>query len=166
MISDLSKSLPLLLPAVEDGIFSDSWRIRQSSVELLGDLLFKVAGTSGKALLEGGSDDEGASTEAQGRAIIEVLRKEKRNEVLAALYMVRTNVSLTSPVAGRSLGELVRKLGERVLPLIIPILSRGLKDPNASRRQVRLLTFKFYFVDLIFLFALGLMRISEDMADK
>ncbi|CAL5416027.1 unnamed protein product [Camellia sinensis] len=155
-------SLPLLLPAVEDGIFSDSWHIRQSSVELLGDLLFKVAGTSGKALLEGGSDDEGASTEAQGRAIIEVLRREKRNDVLAALYMLRTDVSLTvhqtivanapktlkeimpvlmntlitslasssserRQVAGRSLGELVRKLGERVLPLIIPILSRGLK---------------------------------------
>ncbi|CAL5393988.1 unnamed protein product [Camellia sinensis] len=171
-------SLPLLLPAVEDGIFSDSWRIQQSSVELLGDLLFKVAGTFGKALLEGGSDDEGASTEAQGRAIIEVLGREKRNEVLAALYMVRTDMSLTvrqtaalhvwktivantpktlkeimpvlmntlitslasssserKHVAGRSLGELVRKLGERVLPLIIPILSRGLKDPNASRRQ-------------------------------
>ncbi|KAL9233413.1 hypothetical protein vseg_008420 [Gypsophila vaccaria] len=170
-------SLPLLLPAVEDGIFNDSWRIRQSSVELLGDLLFKVAGTSGKALLEGGSDDEGASTEAQGRAIVEVLGREKRNEVLAALYMVRTDVSvsvrqaalhvwktivantpktlkeimpvlmdtlissLASPsnerrqVAGRSLGELVRKLGERVLPLIIPILSRGLKDPDSSRRQ-------------------------------
>ncbi|KAM7532155.1 hypothetical protein LguiB_035565 [Lonicera macranthoides] len=170
-------SLPLLLPAVEDGIFNDNWRIRQSSVELLGDLLFKVAGTSGKALLEGGSDDEGASTEAQGRAIIEVLGREKRNEVLAALYMVRTDVSLTvrqaalhvwktivvntpktlkeimpvlmntlisslasssserRQVAGRSLGELVRKLGERVLPLIIPILSRGLKDPDANRRQ-------------------------------
>lgn len=39
-------------------------------------------------------------------------------------------------VAGRSLGELVRKLGERVLPSIIPILSQGLKDPDASRRQV------------------------------
>lgn len=36
------RSLPLLLPAVEDGIFSENWRIRQSSVELLGDLLFKV----------------------------------------------------------------------------------------------------------------------------
>ncbi|KAI9185460.1 hypothetical protein LWI28_007508 [Acer negundo] len=170
-------SLPLLLPAVEDGIFNDNWRIRQSSVELLGDLLFKVAGTSGKALLEGGSDDEGASTEAQGRAIVEVLGRDKRNEVLAALYMVRTDVSLSvrqaalhvwktivantpktlkeimpvlmntlitslaSPsserrqVAGRALGELVRKLGERVLPLIIPILSRGLKDTNDSRRQ-------------------------------
>ncbi|OEL22068.1 eIF-2-alpha kinase activator GCN1 [Dichanthelium oligosanthes] len=172
-----ASSLPLLLPAIEDGIFSDNWRIRQSSVELLGDLLFKVAGTSGKAILEGGSDDEGASTEAQGRAIIEVLGREKRNEVLAAIYMVRSDVSLTvrqaalhvwktivantprtlkeimpvlmdtlisslasssserRQVAGRSLGELVRKLGERVLPSIIPILSQGLKDPNASRRQ-------------------------------
>ncbi|KAJ8432030.1 hypothetical protein Cgig2_026733 [Carnegiea gigantea] len=170
-------SLPLLLPAIEDGIFNDSWRIRQSSVELLGDLLFKVAGTSGKALLEGGSDDEGASTEAHGRAIIEVLGREKRNEVLAALYMVRTDVSVTvrqaalhvwktvvantpktlkeimpvlmdtlisslaSPsnerrqVAGRALGELVKKLGERVLPLIIPILSQGLKDTDSGRRQ-------------------------------
>lgn len=40
-------------------------------------------------------------------------------------------------VAGRALGELVRKLGERILPLIIPILSDGLKDPDTSRRQVR-----------------------------
>ncbi|KAJ6865007.1 translational activator GCN1 [Populus alba x Populus x berolinensis] len=181
-------SLPLLLPAVEDGIFNDNQRIRQSSVELLGDLLFKVAGTSGKALLEGGSDDEGSSTEAYGR-------RDKRNEILAALYMVRTDVSLSmrqaalhvwkaimantaalymvrtdvslsmrqaalhvwkaimantpktfkeimpvlmntlisslasasserqQVVAARALSELVRKLGERVLPLTIPILS-------------------------------------------
>eukprot|EP00252_Welwitschia_mirabilis_P007794 TRINITY_DN19495_c0_g1_i1.p1 TRINITY_DN19495_c0_g1~~TRINITY_DN19495_c0_g1_i1.p1 ORF type:complete len:999 (+),score=244.81 TRINITY_DN19495_c0_g1_i1:58-2997(+) len=170
-------SLPLLLPAVEDGIFNDNWRIRQSSVELLGDLLFKVAGTSGKALLEGGSDDEGASTEAHGRAIIEVLGREKRNEVLAAVYMVRSDVSLTvrqaalhvwktvvantpktlkeimpvlmntlitslasssserRQVAGRALGELVKKLGERVLPSVIPILAKGLRDPDGSRRQ-------------------------------
>lgn len=42
-------------------------------------------------------------------------------------------------VAGRALGELVRKLGERVLPLVIPILSQGLKDSDTSRRQVRIL---------------------------
>ena len=35
-------SLPLLLPAVENGLLTDNWRIRQSSVKLLGKLLFKV----------------------------------------------------------------------------------------------------------------------------
>ncbi|CAI5476129.1 unnamed protein product [Closterium sp. Yama58-4] len=170
-------SLPLLLPAVEEGLFSDSWRIRQSSMELLGDLLFKVAGTSGKVVLEGGSDDEGASTEAQGRAILDVLGLERRNEVLAAVYIVRSDVSLSvrqsavhvwktivantprtlkeimptlmrllidslgSPsferrqMASRAIGELVRKLGERVLPSVVPILSAGLKDPNPATRQ-------------------------------
>ena len=54
-----------------------------------------MAGTSGKAILEGGSDDEGSSTEAHGRAIIEKLGRDKRNEVLAAIYMVRSDVSLT-----------------------------------------------------------------------
>lgn len=54
-----------------------------------------MAGTSGKALLEGGSDDEGSSTEAHGRAIIEVLGRDKRNVVLAAIYMVRSDVTLS-----------------------------------------------------------------------
>jgi hypothetical protein len=34
--------LPLLLPAVEAGLDGDNWRIRQSSLELCGELLFKV----------------------------------------------------------------------------------------------------------------------------
>ena len=38
-------ALPLLLPAVELGVVHNNWRIRQSSVELLGDLLFKVGCT-------------------------------------------------------------------------------------------------------------------------
>jgi hypothetical protein len=71
----------MLLPVVEEGIFSENWRIRQSSVELLGDLLFKVAGTSGKVVVDGGSDDEGISTEAHGAAIIEALGMDRRNEV-------------------------------------------------------------------------------------
>ncbi len=36
-------ALELLLPAVERGCAHENWRIRQSSVELLGDLLFKVS---------------------------------------------------------------------------------------------------------------------------
>ena len=37
-----TSNLSLLLPVVEAGIFAENWRIRHSSVELLGDLLFKV----------------------------------------------------------------------------------------------------------------------------
>eukprot|EP00899_Mesostigma_viride_P018162 jgi/Mesvir1/26347/Mv22521-RA.1 len=170
-------SLTLLLPAVEAGVASDKWRIRHSSVELLGELLFNIAGTSGKIQHEGGSDDEGASTEVHGRAILETLGLAKRNELLATLYMCRSDTSLNvrqsalqvwkSIVAntprtlkeilpvlmrtviaslaaeseerrqsgGRCLGELVRKLGDRFLPLIIPTLREGLQDANDFTRQ-------------------------------
>ncbi|CAL5321342.1 unnamed protein product [Camellia sinensis] len=134
------RSLPLLTTAVEDGIFSDSWRIRQSSVELLGDLLFKVAGTSGKALLEGGSDDEGASTEAQGRAIIEVLEREKRNEVLAALYTVRTDVSLTVRQAALHVWKTIvantPKTLKEIMPVLMNTLITSLASSSSKMRQV------------------------------
>ncbi|KAL8113480.1 hypothetical protein AgCh_020700 [Apium graveolens] len=51
-------------------------------------LLLVQVGTSGKSLLEDGIDDEGFSTEAHGCAIIEVLGKDKRNEVQATLHKV------------------------------------------------------------------------------
>ena len=38
-------------------------------------------------------------------------------------------------VAARTLGDLVRKLGERVLPEIIPILERGLDSDKSDERQ-------------------------------
>ena len=49
-------ALPLLLPAVEAGIINDNWRIRQSSVDLLGDLLFKVVASLAifQGLFQGG----------------------------------------------------------------------------------------------------------------
>ncbi|KAG7588786.1 HEAT type 2 [Arabidopsis suecica] len=91
-------SLPLLRPVVEYGIFNANWRIRQSFVELLGDLLFKLTYSKYTKDFEG------------------------NNAIL-----------LEAP--GRSIGELVRKLGERVLPLIIPKLSKGLTDPDVDKRQ-------------------------------
>ena len=38
-------------------------------------------------------------------------------------------------VAARTLGDLVRKLGERVLPEIIPILEKGLESDQPDQRQ-------------------------------
>jgi hypothetical protein len=79
-------------------------------------------GTSGKAILEGRSDDEGASTEAQGRAIIDVLGREKRNEVLAAVYMVPSDVSLTVQQAAFHVWKTVVAKTPKTLKEIMPVL--------------------------------------------
>ena len=38
-------------------------------------------------------------------------------------------------VAARTLGDIVRKLGEKVLPELIPILENGLDSDEPERRQ-------------------------------
>lgn len=38
-------------------------------------------------------------------------------------------------VAARTLGDVVRKLGEKVLPEIIPILEKGLQSTHSDQRQ-------------------------------
>ncbi|KAG8765019.1 translational activator of GCN4, partial [Serendipita sp. 397] len=47
-----SRAVDLLLPELEQGIFDPGWRIRQSSITLIGELLFRLSGISGKAELE------------------------------------------------------------------------------------------------------------------
>ena len=170
-------SLPLVLPAVEAGAADGNWRIRQSSIELLGDLLFKVAGTSGRIQQDLNDDEsEGISVESHGQAIIEVLGLERRNDVLARLYLARADVAYTVRTAalhvwktivtntpktlveilpvlmarvitglshsseeqrnssGQCLGELVKKLGDRVLPRIVPILMEGAHSEDSLIR--------------------------------
>jgi hypothetical protein len=34
----------VLIPPLQEGLFDESWRIRQSSVELLGTLMYRIAG--------------------------------------------------------------------------------------------------------------------------
>lgn len=38
-------------------------------------------------------------------------------------------------IAARTLGDLVRKLGEKILPEIIPILEEGLRSDKSDERQ-------------------------------
>ncbi len=182
-------ALTLLLPELEKGMFDDNWRIRHSSVQLLGDLLYKVSGVTGKMSTETAGDDDNFGTESSMtvrscfippnlrnisfayhlcfQAIVDSLGLDRRNRVLAGLYMGRSDVALmvrqaslhvwkvivsNTPktlreilptlfnlllgclasssydkrqVAARTLGDLVKKLGERVLPEIIPILEKG-----------------------------------------
>merc|ERR1719309_648823 len=170
-------AIQLLLPQLESGLFDDNWRIRYSSVQLLGDLLYKISGVSGKMTTASASDDDNFGTEQGQKIIHSMLGAERRNRVLAGLYMGRSDVALmvrqsalhvwkvivtNTPrtlreilptlfnlllsclassnydkrqVAARTLGDLVRKLGERVLPEIIPILERGLDSEDKDKRQ-------------------------------
>ncbi|POM68471.1 Translational activator GCN1 [Phytophthora palmivora] len=155
-----------LLPSLEAGLFDDSWRIRQSSVMLLGDLMYRISGTRAVAVVseESDDDDETSGSAAGDRAIIKLLGIQRRNAILASLYMIRSDTSAVvrqsalqvwksvvantpktlrqilealmnaivsalsgdnmekQTMAGRTLGEIVRKLGEHVLPEVVPIL--------------------------------------------
>ncbi|KAG2158689.1 armadillo-type protein [Suillus bovinus] len=85
-----TKAIDLLLPELEQGMFDAGWRIRQSSITLVGELLFKVSGISGKAEVE---DEEEvadvAVVESSRRALTDVLGEERRNRILSALYLAR-----------------------------------------------------------------------------
>jgi hypothetical protein len=79
----------LLLPELERGLADDNYRIRLSSVELVGDLLFNLTGITGNADAE---DEEEKAKEA-GASLREILGDEKRNKVLSALYICRCDTA-------------------------------------------------------------------------
>eukprot|EP00300_Choanocystis_sp_HF-7_P006601 c14796_g1_i1.p1 GENE.c14796_g1_i1~~c14796_g1_i1.p1 ORF type:complete len:1325 (+),score=363.83 c14796_g1_i1:394-3975(+) len=168
--------LEAILPVLQQGLFHGSWRVRQSTVQLLGILLFRIVGATGKVQLSG-NDDDCISTEAQNNTIIRTLGKGRRDDVLASLFVLRSDLhtsvrneslhvwktivvntprtlvdilpALTSilikalacsdeeqrQVAGQALGDVVRRLGDRVLPTIMPILEEGLANGNTETRQ-------------------------------
>uniref|UniRef100_A0A6Q2X9D2 TOG domain-containing protein n=1 Tax=Esox lucius TaxID=8010 RepID=A0A6Q2X9D2_ESOLU len=170
-------AIALLLPELEQGLFDDLWRIRFSSVQLLGDLLFHISGVSGKMTTETASEDDNFGTAQSNKAIIGALGGERRNRVLSGLYMGRSDTQLVvrqaslhvwkivvsntprtlreilptlfslllgflasdcpdkRTIAARTLGDLVRKLGEKILPEIIPILEEGLRSDKSDERQ-------------------------------
>ncbi|CAB1319637.1 unnamed protein product [Coregonus sp. 'balchen'] len=170
-------AIALLLPELEQGLFDDLWRIRFSSVQLLGDLLFHISGVTGKMTTETASEDDNFGTAQSNKAIIGALGGERRNRVLSGLYMGRSDTQLVvrqaslhvwkivvsntprtlreilptlftlllgflasdcpdkRTIAARTLGDLVRKLGEKILPEIIPILEEGLRSDKSDERQ-------------------------------
>ncbi|KZT41926.1 ARM repeat-containing protein [Sistotremastrum suecicum HHB10207 ss-3] len=175
-----TRAIDLLLPELENSMFNDGWRIRQSSISLVGELLFKISGVSGKVELD---DDEeepehgAAVTETSRRALTESLGVERRDRILSALYLVRQDAvavvrqssvhiwkalvhntprtvreilpSLINKViellagtefeqqetAARTMGELCRKFGEKILSEIMPLLQISAKSESARTRE-------------------------------
>ncbi|XP_026682599.1 eIF-2-alpha kinase activator GCN1, partial [Diaphorina citri] len=66
---------------------------------------------------------------------LKALYDQNRIVRLRAAHALSHLIPMHNKVAARTLGDLVRKLGERVLPEIIPILERGLDSPEPEKRQ-------------------------------
>jgi HEAT repeat protein len=196
----------LLLPVIEKSMFDADWRIRQSAVQLLGDLLFKVAGIrrtgvdkygNSNAEMEENNENpveaedlddaetENVEYDAEShvgsnkaeKALVKGLGVERHRGVIAALFIARADNSIVVRqaaiqvwkmvvhntgrtmrqilpslmdyivrflsseeedkryTAGTALGEIVRKLGDRVLPTMVPILKNGLAAEDPVERQ-------------------------------
>ncbi|KAF2819606.1 ARM repeat-containing protein [Ophiobolus disseminans] len=130
-----TKAIDLLLPELERGLADDSYRIRLSSVELVGDLLFNLTGISGK--VEEEEVEEGAKE--AGQSLLEVLGEEKRNKVLSALYICRNDTSGLVRTAAvnvwKALVATPRTLRELV-PTLTQLLIRRLASSNMEQKVI------------------------------
>ncbi|CAN7985199.1 unnamed protein product [Ixodes pacificus] len=137
-------AMTLLLPQLEKGLFDDNWRIRYSSVQLLGDLLYKISGhkgVTGKMSTETADEDDNFGTEQSHKAILIALGEERRNRVLAGLYMGRLDTSLMVRQASLHVWKVVvtntpRTLRE-ILPTLFSLLLGFLASSSYDKQQVR-----------------------------
>lgn len=130
-----TKSIDLLLPELDRGLGHDNYRIRLSSVELVGDLLFNLTGIS--AQNEDEEEEEGA-TEA-GQSLLEVLGEVKRNKILSSLYICRCDTSGLVRTAAinvwKALVATPRTLKELV-PTLSQLLVRRLASSNPEQKLI------------------------------
>ncbi|PSK56762.1 hypothetical protein B9Z65_6386 [Elsinoe australis] len=130
-----TRAIDLLLPELERGLADDSYRIRLSSVELVGDLLFNLTGISGKTE----QDEEEEDANEAGASLLEVLGEEKRNKVLSALYICRNDTSGLVRAAAinvwKALVSTPRTLRELV-PTLTQLLIRRLASSNMEQKVI------------------------------
>jgi len=130
-----TRAIDLLLPELERGLADDSYRIRLSSVELVGDLLFNLTGISGKN--EQDEEEDGAAE--AGQSLLEVLGEEKRNKILSALYICRCDTSGLVRSAAinvwKALVATPRTLKE-LIPTLTQLIIRRLASVNMEQKVI------------------------------
>lgn len=117
-----NSAVDLLLPELEKGLFDDNWRIRQSSVQLLGDLLFKVAGVGEQTQVSEVVDGEldaatSGAHEANRKVLVELLGIDRYYMVLASVYILRSDTN-----------AIVRQAAVQVWKSIVHNTPRTLKE--------------------------------------
>lgn len=131
------RAVDLLLPELERGLADDSYRIRLSSVELVGDLLFNLTGVS--ANQEPGDEEEEERVKEAGASLREALGDEKRNKILSALYICRCDTAgavRTAAIAvWKALVSSPRTLKELV-PTLTQLIIRRLGSFNMEHKVI------------------------------
>ncbi|KRZ50887.1 Translational activator GCN1 [Trichinella nativa] len=77
-----------LLPSLEEGIYDSNWRIRLSSLQLLGELLFKIIGVSGK-MTTVGYEEETFGTVSSFQSIRQKLGSDHSDRIFSGIYITR-----------------------------------------------------------------------------
>lgn len=116
------RAVDLLLPELERGLADDSYRIRLSSVELVGDLLFNLTGVKAGTDEDDEEENEENAREA-GASLKEVLGEEKRNKILSALYVCRCDTAVAVRAAAISVWKVLVP-SPRILKELVPTLSQ------------------------------------------
>jgi hypothetical protein len=131
------RAVDLLLPELERGLADDSYRIRLSSVELVGDLLFNLTGVKANADLDEEEDED--DVKEAGISLKEVLGEEKRNKILSALYICRCDTAGAVRSAAISVWKVLvhspRTLKELV-PTLTQLLIRRLGSSNMEHKVI------------------------------
>ncbi|TVY21703.1 eIF-2-alpha kinase activator GCN1 [Lachnellula arida] len=129
-----TKAIDLLLPELERGLADDSYRIRLSSVELVGDLLFNLTGIS--ATTEQDEVEDGA--QEAGASLLEVLGEEKRNKVLSSLYICRCDTSGLVRTAAINVWKAlaVPRTLKELIPTLTQLIIRRLGSSNMEQKVI------------------------------
>lgn len=126
------KAVDLLLPELEAGLSNESYRIRLSSLELTGDLLFQITGLSGK--------NELIEDQTVSKTLAQVLGQERRDRILAALFVCRSDVAgmvrNASADIWKALVANTPRTVKEILPTLTSLIVQKLASDDETQRTI------------------------------
>ncbi|KYQ88256.1 HEAT repeat-containing protein [Tieghemostelium lacteum] len=145
--------IEVIVPSLEKVLFHENWRIRLSTVQLFGDLLFRLAGHSVnendsnntntddiKAQTEDDSSDEEESTQETNAKIYKLLGKERLDRILSSMYMMRfdnnSQVRQRVLLIWKFIVNNTPKTLREILPSLVEMIIASIGSSNFEKRQV------------------------------
>lgn len=126
-----TKAVDLLLPELESGLANANHRIRLSSVELTGDLLYQVTGINSS----GGDEQDSTIAGNANKTLVEVLGQERRDRILAAIFICRVDTSGQVRTSGIEVWKSIVANTPRTVKEILPTLTQLVIKRLASSEE-------------------------------